>query len=102
MGANALVCKPMESFLPIVAAMVLKQTNYYNSSTMTTTDEMAAFSENDNASQKALFYLLVGPPLVFSLFQILAWRRYDLTPERTKRLKEELKEMQVLDDNRKG
>jgi Na+/melibiose symporter-like transporter len=74
MGANALVCKPMQSILPILTATVL--------------------NSGDESNQKQnLFYLLVLPPLVCSCLQLLAWRRFDLTPKRTVKMRDELKKL---------
>jgi Na+/melibiose symporter-like transporter len=74
MGANALACKPMESILPILTATVLNR--------------------GDESNQKQnLFYILVLPPLVCSCLQLLAWRRFDLTPKRTVKMRDELKKL---------
>jgi hypothetical protein len=74
MGANALVCKPMQSILPILTATVLNR--------------------GDESNQKQnLFYLLVLPPLICSCLQLLAWRRFDLTPKRTVKMRDELKKL---------
>jgi len=77
MGANALLCKPMESLLPIVAAFFLETTDFSS-------------NEQSEDARWVLFYLLVVPPLLFSCLQLLSWRTYNLYPERTDRMREEL------------
>lgn len=77
MGANALLCKPMDAFLPIVAAYLLRETDLSE----------AGLSDR---TRWMLFYLLLVPPFVFSSLQIFSWRRYNLNPERTKSMREEL------------
>lgn len=72
MGMNALLCKPMESLLPMVAANVLEQ---------------------HGNSRESLFNLLVIPPLVFSTLQLLSWSSFDLTPTRTAKMRDELDKM---------
>jgi hypothetical protein len=80
MGANALMCKPMESILPILTATVLHR------------------GENDKQKQH-LFYLLAVPPLVCSCLQLLAWSRFDLTPKRTVKMRDELKKLHSREDS---
>jgi hypothetical protein len=80
MGANALVCKPMESILPILTATVLDR------------------SESKWHDKQNLFYLLVLPPLICSCLQLLAWRRFDLTPKRTLKMRDELKKLDRAGD----
>ena len=84
MGANALLCKPMESVLPIVAAFFLGKTD---------------FSTNEQSvdARWVLFYLLVVPPLLFSCLQLLSWRNYNLHPERMDSMREELEELAATD-----
>ena len=72
MGANALVCKPMDAVLPIIAAQAL--------------------ADESNA-QRNLFYVLILPPLVYSCLQFLSWKNYTLEPERSAKLRTELKAM---------
>ena len=84
MGANALLCKPMESFLPIMAAIFLDETSF--------SEEVTSKS-----ATRVLFYLLVIPPTIFSLIQMFAWRTYSLTPERTRKLRAELKEHHLFE-----
>jgi Na+/melibiose symporter-like transporter len=80
MGANALLCKPMESFLPIVAAYFLGDTDFS--------------SENfSDQSRQVLFHLLVVPPAAFSCLQLLSWSRYTLHPERTEKMRGELQRL---------
>lgn len=81
LGANALLCKPVEKLLPFAAAQVLHR--YQESPT-------------------SLFYLLVGPPLVCSILQLLAWRRFDLTPARSQKMTEELLRWRVVKDHEVG
>jgi Na+/melibiose symporter-like transporter len=73
MGFNALMCKPMESLLPMVAGTVMNRHG---------TDEARIF-----------FYLLVLPPAFFSILQLVSWSWYDLTPKRTAHMRQELKEL---------
>ena len=68
MGVNALFCKPMESALPVIAAQVLERTQ----------------------SSEGLFYLLVLPPLICSVIQLMAWSYYSLTPSKTAVMRQEL------------
>jgi Na+/melibiose symporter-like transporter len=83
MGANALLCKPMESVLPIVAAFFLGRTDFSSN----------AQSED---ARWVLFYLLAVPPLLFSCLQLLSWRKYTLHPERTDRMRKELEKMESV------
>jgi hypothetical protein len=75
LGANMFFCKPCESILPITAAQTLQR---------------------NGSSKTSLFYLLVIPPIVCSMLQLVAWRRYDLTPTRTTKMREELRIYQEL------
>ena len=77
LGANSLLCKPMESALPIVAAFFLGETDFSS-------------NEQSEDARWVLFYLLVVPPILFSCLQLLSWRGYNLHPERTGRMREEL------------
>ena len=77
MGANALLCKPMEYLLPLVAAVFLGGTDF-------------SANEQSEGARWVLFYLLLVPPLLFSCIQMLSWRKYNLHPERTERMREEL------------
>jgi hypothetical protein len=81
MGANALFCKPAESILPITSATVL--------------DSVTPGTDGSGSSQyrDRLLYLLLVPPLVCSIFQLLVWRYYDLTPYKTSWLRDELKKL---------
>ncbi|KDO34691.1 hypothetical protein SPRG_00755 [Saprolegnia parasitica CBS 223.65] len=65
MGLNAVFCKPMDSLLPILAAMQL---------------DAAGFQANKTtpAVSVAMTRLLVYPPLILSLLQLWSWRRYTL------------------------
>eukprot|EP00977_Amphora_coffeiformis_P013582 scaffold3591_cov159-Amphora_coffeaeformis.AAC.5 len=71
MGANALLCKPGEAILPMVAANVM---------------------ELYGSSRQSLFYLLVVPPMACSVLQVIAWTSFDLTPHRVATLRRELQE----------
>jgi len=85
MGANALLCKPMESFLPMVAATLLNNRREQNED---------GDSEAELTSMADVWFaLLVLPPAIFSVWQLWFWSRYDLTPIRTARMREELQEM---------
>ena len=79
MGAKALFCKPAESFLPILAAYLLRDLDI--------TSESA-----DDEVQRVLFKILIVPPLLFSILQWLSWSGYTLTPEITKKMREDLRE----------
>jgi ABC-type multidrug transport system fused ATPase/permease subunit len=79
MGANALFCKPAESFLPILAAYLLRDL------------DIASESADDDV-QRVLFKVLIFPPLLFSILQWLSWSGYTLTPESTKKMREDLHE----------
>mmetsp|Transcript_9349 Transcript_9349/g.14418 ORF Transcript_9349/g.14418 Transcript_9349/m.14418 type:complete len:486 (-) Transcript_9349:1412-2869(-) len=86
MGANALLCKPMESFLPVVAAIVLDDTRFQP-------------EKRSESAQLGLFYLLVLPPLFFSGFQILSWSYYTLVPGKTEKLRSELQRLSITSGN---
>ena len=81
MGANALFCKPVEAILPVTAANVLVFSQRRH--------------ESSGSTHENLFYLLAVPPLVFSCLQILAWNRFNLTPLRTSRLRDELQRLRA-------
>ncbi|KAH9119475.1 hypothetical protein LEN26_011634 [Aphanomyces euteiches] len=82
MGLNAVFCKPMDSFLPIVAAKWLDNAGFH-------TDEMSY------SVQTALFHLLVVPPLVMGAFQYWSWSRYTLNQTTLKRIQAEIDELQL-------
>ena len=69
MGANALFCKPSEALLPILGAKALDR-------------------GDDNSM---LFRVLILPPLLFSVLQLLSWRNYNLDAARVEMLRAELK-----------
>ena len=69
MGTNALFCKPAQSALPVIAATVM---------------------EHSSSNDRSLFYLLVLPPLFCSVIQVIAWRRFSLTPSITASMRSEL------------
>jgi Na+/melibiose symporter-like transporter len=83
MGANALLCKPMESLLPVVSAIFLDETSF--------SDEIMS-----QPAKRVLLYLLIIPPMVFSVIQMWAWKSYSLTPERTRRIRDELKDHNIM------
>jgi Na+/melibiose symporter-like transporter len=83
MGANALLCKPMESVLPVVAALVLDDTQFQA-------------EKNSESARWGLFYLLVLPPLFFSGLQILSWSYYTLIPSKTEKLRGELRRLKSI------
>jgi hypothetical protein len=74
-GTNALFCKPMGAFLPIVTATLLDHAT-------------------QQESQTYLYHLLVVPPLCASLVQVLVWQYFDLVPRRTAKMRDELMRMQ--------
>ncbi|CAB9525409.1 Transmembrane protein 180 [Seminavis robusta] len=72
LGAATLICKPMQSLLPILAATLLDLYPY--------------------RPQQVLYYLLVLPPFVCSILQLWVWSYFDLHPKRTHELRVELQE----------
>lgn len=94
MGANALLCKPMESVLPIIAAWCLEKTDFATNNNNNNHD-----SSSPEKTRQVLFYLLVLPVLICSIFQLVSWRKYNLHSERTEMMREELQELtSSLDD----
>ena len=85
MGANALFCKPAESFLPVVAAYLLGDLDVQ--------DDDVGFE----AVQRSLYKLLVLPPLVFSFVQWISWSRYSLTPSKVNVMRDELRRLHNKD-----
>lgn len=80
MGVNALFCKPAEYLLPVVAALSLG-------------DSEISLEESEHGSdhvRQTLYQLLILPPLVFSVLQLLSWRSYTLTPDKTRQIRDEL------------
>ncbi|KAL3938267.1 MAG: hypothetical protein SGBAC_006790 [Bacillariaceae sp.] len=80
MGVNALFCKPAVYILPVIAASSLG-------------DSELALEESEHGSdhvREILFRLLIWPPLIFSIFQWIAWRSYTLTPAKTRQIRDEL------------
>ena len=67
--AALLTQKPVEAILPMIAANVME----YNGET-----------------RQSLFYLLVLPPMVCSVLQMIAWTSFDLTPRRVAVMRREL------------
>ena len=67
--AVLLTQKPVEAILPMIAANVME----YNGET-----------------RQSLFYLLVLPPMVCSVLQMIAWTSFDLTPRRVAVMRREL------------
>lgn len=103
MGANAMLCKPMGAFLPILAAWSLARAGYSddmssNEAVIKTGDTMAA-AQTEQGVQVALFYLLVGPSLVFSVVQILAWSKFNLDGKRSEEVRIELRALQEKYDH---
>jgi Na+/melibiose symporter-like transporter len=76
-GANTLLCKPVESVLPIVAAFFLGRTDFSS-------------NEQSEDARWVLFYLMVLPPLLFSCLQLISWSNYHLHPGRTDTMRQEL------------
>ena len=68
MGMNALFCKPMDSFLPIIASRILHSAGY-NSNTDVKSGEKL---------QTAFVQLLVLPPLLLGVIQLFSWKNYTL------------------------
>ena len=73
LGAATLVCKPMQSLLPVVAATLLNR-----------------YPDNPRL---VLYYLLVLPPCICSMVQLWVWQWYDLHPQRTQKLRLDLQEI---------
>jgi len=92
MGMNALFAKPMESFLPFIAGRALGSYSDFEHQEST-----GSSSSSSTATMQVLYYLLILPPIVFGLVQLIAWRNYDLTPPKVKLLKEELKELERVE-----
>ena len=97
MGANALMCKPMDSLLPMIAAWTLDRAGFTANENPLVDVHNANESLNDPTSASdtnniewTLFYLMIGPSLVFSPFQFYMWRKYDLNDARIKTMKTEL------------
>lgn len=84
-GMNALFCKPAESILPVFAATILS--------------ELHINLEGDEQVQSALYKMLIIPPLVFSVLQWLSWSRYNLTPQKTSQMREDLKGLPSTKDS---
>lgn len=106
MGANAMLCKPMGAFLPILAAWSLAQAGYSadvasNAAAVQNGDTVAeeAVAGTEHRVQAALFYLLVGPSLIFSIVQILAWSKFDLDGKRAEEVRIELNLLQEKYDH---
>jgi len=85
MGVNALFCKPAESILPIIAASFLGKTSEQNDETGE--ESLASYSPE---SKVVLYRLLVFPPLVCAMLQLLVWSRYSLNTKTTDKLRNEL------------
>jgi len=85
LGINNLFCKPAESFLPVIAANMLSDLNIH--------------SEGDERVQSVLYKVLVIPPLIFSFLQWLSWRRYTLTRNKTRQMREALQGLPELQLN---
>lgn len=98
MGANALVCKPMDSLLPIVAAWGLSVAGFsdQNPAVRSNTSELPHQAEDPDV-KFALFYLLVGPSLVFSVVQLWAFRKYSLGGSEADAMRSELRSLQSQD-----
>jgi len=86
MGANALMCKPMDSLLPIIAAWGLDRAGF------AVNLEEDSGAEISNAEQWTLFYLLIGPSLIFSPLQHYIWDNYDLSVDRVQMISRQIKE----------
>ena len=83
MGANALMCKPMDSFLPIIAAWTLYQAGFSsNLNPLLGVNDMNEILDHPASDTRkiewTLFYLMIGPSLIFSPLQFYIWRNYDL------------------------
>ena len=81
MGFTALFCKPAESILPVVAGTMLDRL------------DLTAEGVDPNV-QRALFKLLVIPPLLFSFIEWISWSRFTLTPSETSQMRDELRSME--------
>ena len=76
MGANALLCKPAQSLLPVFAAVFLDDTEFQT-------------EKKSESAEWVLFYLLVMPPLFFSGLHILSWSHYTLLPGKADKMRGE-------------
>jgi len=92
MGANALVCKPMDSLLPIAAAWSLAKAGWTEENRFENPEKE---NENNDRAQWALFYLLVLPPLFFSVIQHWALAKYDLVGPKPDKIRRELKQFKA-------
>jgi len=75
MGMNALLCKPMESVLPVIAATVLD-------------------GKEGSSRASTLYLLLVMPPMVCAVLQLISWNSYNLAPQKTAQIRQQLKELE--------
>jgi len=103
MGVNALFCKPAESVLPIMAASFLSigsdsggdGTVDGDMNVNDSGDEADAdYEENgsDDYDRFILYRLLVFPPLICSIIQLIVWSRYSLVPAKTKQLRNDMEQ----------
>jgi Na+/melibiose symporter-like transporter len=84
LGMNTLFCKPAESFLPVLAANMLKDLNIH--------------TEGDKRVQSVLYKVLVIPPLIFSVLEWSSWRRFTLTRRKTRQMREDLQGLPASDE----
>lgn len=75
MGVNAVFCKPMDSLLPILAANMLKSAGISTDVAAGKQNEVEISSENNS---DVFFQLLVFPPLILGIIQLLSWNMYSL------------------------
>eukprot|EP00568_Trieres_chinensis_P014250 CAMPEP_0183316406 /NCGR_PEP_ID=MMETSP0160_2-20130417/54854_1 /TAXON_ID=2839 ORGANISM="Odontella Sinensis, Strain Grunow 1884" /NCGR_SAMPLE_ID=MMETSP0160_2 /ASSEMBLY_ACC=CAM_ASM_000250 /LENGTH=215 /DNA_ID=CAMNT_0025482199 /DNA_START=359 /DNA_END=1006 /DNA_ORIENTATION=+ len=96
-GANALMCKPMGSFLPLLAAWSLAKVGFTNEGgavSFLLKKDHHVIDGNEHNVQRAIFYLLVLPPLTFSFIQGLVWRMFDLDGKRAEEVRSEVRALQ--------
>lgn len=55
--------------------------------------------EYNGETRQSLFYLLILPPMAFSVLQMIAWTSFDLTPRRVAVMRRELQEHHNGDNN---
>lgn len=72
-GINALLCKPAQSVLPILATTILEHNN-----------------NDSSVRQQILYHLLIWIPLLFSMIQLLLWQQFTLTRSRVAWMRSEL------------
>jgi Na+/melibiose symporter-like transporter len=100
MGVNALFCKPAESILPIITASFLSIGNSNNNNNSTISeggdnddnDAGDIGEDKDDYDKLILYRLLVFPPLICSMLQLIVWSKYSLVPKKTQKLRNDMEQ----------